>query len=144
MRPGSLLSTPEGNTSWQSHSKPTTQRRSVCPVIPATNTRSPSARKWPTWLRFNGNGNGAHHDRWQCSPKQNDLILKIIGENGHVKALMLDDGTELSCDLLVMAVGIRPNTALAQEAGLATGRGIHVDDQMLTSDPDVYAVGECV
>ena len=69
---------------------------------------------------------------------------EILGENGHVRALMLDDGTELPCDLLVMAVGIRPNTALAQNAGLAVGRGIHVDDQMLTSVEDVLAVGECV
>ncbi|MDJ0859783.1 MAG: nitrite reductase large subunit NirB [Dinoroseobacter sp.] len=69
---------------------------------------------------------------------------EIVGENGHVKALMLDDGTELPCDLLVMAVGIRPNVKLAQDAGLAVGKGIHVDDQMLTSDENVLAVGECV
>ena len=69
---------------------------------------------------------------------------EIVGENGKVKALMLDDGTELPCDLLVMAVGIRPSVALAKEAGLAVGRGIHVDDQMLTSDENIYAVGECV
>ena len=69
---------------------------------------------------------------------------EILGENGKVRALLLDDGTELPCDLLVMAVGIRPNVKLAQDAGLAVGKGIHVDDQMLTSDPDVFAVGECV
>ena len=69
---------------------------------------------------------------------------EIVGENGQVRALVLDDGTELPCDLLVMAVGIRPNTALAQSAGLAVGRGIQVDDQMRTSDADVFAVGECV
>jgi len=69
---------------------------------------------------------------------------EIIGKDGHVCALMLDDGTTLPCDLLVMAVGIRPNVALASEAGLAVGKGIHVDDQMVTSDPDVLAVGECV
>jgi len=69
---------------------------------------------------------------------------EILGENGKVRALLLDDGTELPCDLLVMAVGIRPNVKLAQDAGLAVGRGIHVDDQMVTSDPDVLAVGECV
>jgi nitrite reductase (NADH) large subunit len=69
---------------------------------------------------------------------------EIAGTNGKVRALVLDDGTELPCDLLVMAVGIRPNTALAAEAGLAVGKGIHVDDQMLTSDADVLAVGECV
>jgi len=69
---------------------------------------------------------------------------EILGENGKVKALVLDDGTELPCDLLCMAVGIRPNVALAQEAGIAVGRGIHVDDQMITSDEDILAVGECV
>ncbi|WP_298974169.1 nitrite reductase large subunit NirB [uncultured Roseobacter sp.] len=69
---------------------------------------------------------------------------EVLGRDGHVRALLLDDGTELPCDLLVMAVGIRPNTALAQDAGLAVGRGIHVDDQMITSDPDVLAVGECI
>lgn len=69
---------------------------------------------------------------------------EILGECGKVRALLLDDGTELPCDLLVMAVGIRPNIKLAQEAGLAVGKGIHVDDQMLTSDADVLAVGECV
>ncbi|KJZ19660.1 nitrite reductase large subunit NirB [Loktanella sp. S4079] len=69
---------------------------------------------------------------------------EILGENGKVKALLLDDGTELPCDLLVMAVGIRPNVKLAQDIGLAVGKGIHVDDQMLTSDGDIIAVGECV
>ncbi len=69
---------------------------------------------------------------------------EILGENGKVKALMLDNGTELPCDLLVMAVGIRPSVKLAQEAGLATGKGIHVDGQMITSDEDVLAIGECI
>ena len=69
---------------------------------------------------------------------------EILGENGKVKALMLDNGTELPCDLLVMAVGIRPSIALAKDAGIMTGRGIHVDDQMITSHEDVLAIGECI
>ena len=69
---------------------------------------------------------------------------EILGEDGKVKALLLDDGTELPCDLLVMAVGIRPNVALAQSVGLDTDKGILVNDQMVTSDPDILAVGECV
>ncbi len=69
---------------------------------------------------------------------------EILGEDGKVKALLLDDGTELPCDLLVMAVGIRPNTVLAKESGVMVGKGIFVDDQMITSDEDIVAVGECV
>lgn len=64
--------------------------------------------------------------------------------NGKVEGVRLKDGREIPCSLVVMAVGIRPATALAKEAGLAVGRGIHVDDHMVTSDPHVLAVGECV
>ncbi|WP_421931438.1 nitrite reductase large subunit NirB [Phenylobacterium sp.] len=67
----------------------------------------------------------------------------ILGEDGKVSGLKLADGRVLPCSILVMAVGIRPNTALAQAAGLAVGRGVVVDDQMRTDDPDIYAVGEC-
>ncbi|MEM9761751.1 MAG: nitrite reductase large subunit NirB [Pseudomonadota bacterium] len=68
---------------------------------------------------------------------------EIVGD-GKVEAVRLDDGTEFPADLVCMAVGIRPATALAKEAGLACGRGLHVDDQMITSDENILAVGECV
>jgi nitrite reductase (NADH) large subunit len=68
---------------------------------------------------------------------------KIVGET-HVEAVRLRDGREFPADIVVMAVGIRPATALARDAGLAVGRGIHVDDHMVTSDGDILAVGECV
>ena len=58
--------------------------------------------------------------------------------------MLLEDGREIPADLVVMAVGIRPNTGLAKAAGLAVERGIVVDDDMRTSDPAIYAVGECV
>ncbi|MEO0680655.1 MAG: nitrite reductase large subunit NirB [Pseudomonadota bacterium] len=67
----------------------------------------------------------------------------ILGED-RAAGVRLDDGTELPADLVVMAVGIRPATGLARTAGLACGRGVHVDDAMITSDEDVLAVGECV
>lgn len=67
----------------------------------------------------------------------------ILGEK-HVTGVRLDDGTELPADIVVMAVGIRPNAALAKEAGLETNRGVLVSDDMRTSDPDVFSVGECV
>ena len=69
---------------------------------------------------------------------------EIIGENGHVTGLRLKDGRILECDLIVMAVGIRPNAALAKQAGLEVNRGIVVTDQMRTVDPSIYAVGECI
>ncbi len=68
---------------------------------------------------------------------------EIIGTD-KVEGVRLKDGTEIKADIVVMAVGIRPSTALAKEAGLAVGRGIQVDDHMVTSDADVLAVGECV
>jgi nitrite reductase (NADH) large subunit len=67
----------------------------------------------------------------------------ILGQDGRVSGLKLKDGRVLPCTLLVMAVGIRPNTALAKAAGLEVGRGVVVDDRMRTSDPAVFAVGEC-
>ncbi len=67
----------------------------------------------------------------------------IMGE-GRVEGVLLDDGRKLPADLVVMAVGIRPNATLAKNAGLEVKRGVVVDDFMRTSDPDIYAVGECV
>jgi len=66
----------------------------------------------------------------------------ILGTD-KVEGVRLDDGREIAADIVVMAVGIRPNAALAGNAGLMTGRGIIVNDRMETSDPDIYAVGEC-
>jgi nitrite reductase (NADH) large subunit len=66
----------------------------------------------------------------------------ILGEK-KVRAVQLEDGTEIPADLVVMAVGIRPNAKLAREAGLTVNRGIVVDPAMRTSDPDIFALGEC-
>ncbi|GLS46717.1 NAD(P)/FAD-dependent oxidoreductase [Methylobacterium brachythecii] len=66
-----------------------------------------------------------------------------IEGDGRVERLVLKDGTVLPADLVVMSVGIKPSTALAQECGLEIGRGIKVDDRMTTSDPNIFALGEC-
>ena len=58
--------------------------------------------------------------------------------------MRLADGREVPADLVVLAIGIRPNIDLARAAGLEVNRGIVVDDDMRTSDPDIFAVGECV
>ncbi|MPZ36449.1 MAG: nitrite reductase large subunit [Rhizobiales bacterium] len=67
----------------------------------------------------------------------------ILGD-GRVEAVRLENGRTLRADLVVMAVGIRPNTALAKEAGLDVKRGVVVDDCLRTSDESIFAVGECV
>src|SRR5690606_16993186 len=61
-----------------------------------------------------------------------------------VKSIRFKEGTELATDLVVMAVGIRPNIELAEQAGIYTERGIIVNDTLQTYDPSIYAVGECV
>jgi nitrite reductase (NADH) large subunit len=65
-------------------------------------------------------------------------------EHGQVRAIRFSDGLEIPAQLVVMAVGIRPNTSLAESAGLYCNRGIVVNDTMQTYDPRIYAVGECV
>ncbi|GGX64819.1 FAD-dependent oxidoreductase [Streptomyces hiroshimensis] len=57
--------------------------------------------------------------------------------------LVLDDGTGLPADLVVVSAGVVPNTELARAAGLRVGRGIVVDDHMRTSDPRIHALGDC-
>lgn len=66
----------------------------------------------------------------------------IEGQN-HVRQVQLSSGESLSCDLLVAAAGITPEIRLAQQAGLHCERGIVVNDQLQSSDPYIFAVGEC-
>ncbi len=68
----------------------------------------------------------------------------IQGESGRVCAVKFKDGDVIPADIVVMAVGIRPNTALAESAGIHCNRGIVVNDTMQTYDPRIYAIGECV
>jgi nitrite reductase (NADH) large subunit len=68
---------------------------------------------------------------------------KAIVGNGKLEGVELGDGTIVPASLVVMAVGIRPNAALAKEAGLEVNRGILVDGAMRTSDPDILSLGEC-
>ena len=67
----------------------------------------------------------------------------ILGPD-KVSGLRFKDGEEIAADLVVMAVGIRPNIALAKSAGIHCERGIVVNDTMQTFDPKIYSVGECV
>jgi nitrite reductase (NADH) large subunit len=76
-----------------------------------------------------------------------DVVLEaqtaaIEGESG-TERVVLKDGRAFPADLVVMAAGIRPETALAEGGGIAIGRGIKVDDKLETGCPSVYAIGEC-
>jgi len=71
-------------------------------------------------------------------------IKEIISQDGHITRVILDDGSELPADILIMATGVRPNKQLAEKIGLHCEKGIIVNDTMQTYDPRIYAVGECV
>ena len=70
------------------------------------------------------------------------VSVAITGEK-HVTGILLKDGRTIAASLVVMAVGIRPEVELARSAGLKIERGIVVNDVMRTSNPNIYAVGEC-
>jgi nitrite reductase (NADH) large subunit len=69
----------------------------------------------------------------------------LVGEDGRARGLRFADGHELATDMVVFSAGIRARDALAREAGLAVGErgGIVIDERCQTSDPDIYAIGEC-
>ncbi|HPM08921.1 MAG TPA: FAD-dependent oxidoreductase [Paludibacter sp.] len=73
-------------------------------------------------------------------------VSAFLGKDGKLTGVKLNDGTEIPCELAVLATGVKPNTKLAQDAGLTLGKtgGIVVDQYMQTSNPDIYAVGDCI
>ncbi len=74
-----------------------------------------------------------------------EKVEEIVGCNGELSAVRTDK-REIPADMVLMAVGVRPNTSMAKEAGLEIGErgGIVVDSHMRTSDPDIFAGGDCV
>jgi nitrite reductase (NADH) large subunit len=72
----------------------------------------------------------------------NASTVRIHGES-QVEGVELADGSRIEADAVIFAAGIRPNIALAKDAGIAVNRGIVVNDEMQTGSPDIYALGEC-
>lgn len=68
---------------------------------------------------------------------------KCIHGDGRVEAVELADGSRIEADAVIFAAGIRPNVALARDAGIAVNRGVVVNDEMQTASSDIYALGEC-
>jgi NAD(P)H-nitrite reductase large subunit len=69
-------------------------------------------------------------------------ILEIVGEDGQVNGVLLDKGERLECDMVVVAIGVRPRIELVKDTPVKVGRGIVVDKHMKTSVPNVYACGD--
>jgi len=70
-------------------------------------------------------------------------LRRLIGHDGKVERAELSDGSVLDVDLVIVGIGVSPNDGLAARAGLAVRNGIVVDRFARTSDPDIYAVGDC-
>ncbi len=72
-------------------------------------------------------------------------VAEFLGTDGKLTGVKLQNGTEIPCELAVVAIGVKPNINLAKEAGLNIGElgGILVDEHMQTNDPDIYAAGDC-
>ena len=73
-------------------------------------------------------------------------VSEFLGEGGKLTGVKLKDGSVIPCELAVMSIGVVPNADLAREAGLEIGEfgGVLVDEFMRTSDPSIYAAGDCV
>jgi len=77
--------------------------------------------------------------------KMNAQTQEIVGNSdGQVCKLIFKDGSEIEADLVIMAIGIRPNFKLAKDSGVHCERGIIVSDILQTFDPSIYALGECI
>jgi 3-phenylpropionate/trans-cinnamate dioxygenase ferredoxin reductase subunit len=76
----------------------------------------------------------------------NASVCEIAGDiahSGHARSVRLDNGQSYPADLVVVGIGVVPNAELARDAGLDTGNGIVVDEFLQTSDPAIYAIGDC-
>lgn len=69
-------------------------------------------------------------------------VRQILGD-AHVNGVKTHDGKFISCDTVLICAGIKPNMELARDAGIHVRKGIIVDDQLRSSDPDIFAIGEC-
>ena len=83
------------------------------------------------------------HERRGTTVLTSAVVIGFRGEDGRVRAVLLDDGTELPADLVMIGVGVVPRTELAEQLGLECDGGIVVDAHARTSDPSVVAAGDC-
>ena len=70
-------------------------------------------------------------------------LVRLVGEGGKVRAAQLSDGTVIDVDFVIVGIGVMPNDRLAQESGIEVANGVIVDEFGRTSDPSVFAMGDC-
>jgi NAD(P)H-nitrite reductase large subunit len=78
-----------------------------------------------------------------CELMTKNTVSRVTGKE-RVEKVVLQDGTEVNCQLVIFAIGVTPNTELAKRAGIDVRKGISVDDRMRTNLPDIYAAGDVV
>jgi 3-phenylpropionate/trans-cinnamate dioxygenase ferredoxin reductase component len=83
------------------------------------------------------------HRRWGAAVSLGTGIARILGENGRAVGVETSDGRRLAADLVLVSIGVIPNTELAAAAGLGIDDGIVVDPRLATADPAIWAIGDC-
>jgi 3-phenylpropionate/trans-cinnamate dioxygenase ferredoxin reductase component len=73
----------------------------------------------------------------------NATVSAIEGSDGNARSVVLSDGSKWPADVIIAGIGIMPNVALAQTAGLPVGNGIAIDEYLQTSDENIFAIGDC-
>lgn len=84
------------------------------------------------------------HAGWGVKMDYGQTVARILGQGGRVTAVETDDGRQLNADMLVYGIGVLPNAELAAQAGLTVANGVCVNEQLLTSDPAISAIGDVV
>jgi 3-phenylpropionate/trans-cinnamate dioxygenase ferredoxin reductase subunit len=83
------------------------------------------------------------HQRHGVTIREAAGLDRMTAQDGRVAAVMLRDGTSLPADLVIVGIGVLPNDDLARAGGLLVENGIAVDEQGRSSDPDIFAAGDC-
>jgi len=83
------------------------------------------------------------HQDHDVTIRENTGLKRLVGRNGHVVAAELSDGSTIDVDFVIVGIGVVALDRLANEAGLEISNGIVVDEFVRTSDPDIYAMGDC-
>lgn len=83
------------------------------------------------------------HEANGCKVLLDSAAKEIVADNGHVTGLLLNNGDVIKADMVVLGVGVLPNQELAAQAGVECDGGIVIDNKGKTSDPDIYAIGDC-